>query len=469
MAPGRVGYRALLSRPNFRAIWTAGGLTLAVVPVMVVVLVWTATQAFPDLSGGARTTGVAYALSLLGLSATVPTLLAALVSGALADRWPRRRLMQSVNLVEIVGVLGALAVLALRPGGSVRMPLGGPALPVYLILLFPCWSLVSAGATLFRPALNASMPRVVAPAELGTANSSLFALGLGAGVVGALLAPVLLATTGAVAALSVPLLYLAVAQGAIAGIEGPLDPADPPPPRPFRHDLWEGYRYLFARRGLLAITFAALAINFLAAVSFVELGLYVTLVLGIGQPIFLGALYAGASLGAAVGTLIVPRLHFEPHAGKYLAVLAILQGATVVALAVLRWYPGAVLDLFFYGLLPGMSGTVFFALVQATVRNDMLGRVLAADEVGSYALVPVGQYVGGAVTLLVGVSTTFLLGGIGILAAGGALALLPVVRALGFRPNAPSDVPPGALGIATRPPESTRPGVEVTRRSGDTV
>ena len=32
--------------------------------------------------------------------------------------------------------------------------------------------------------------------------------------------------------------------------------------------------------------------------------------------------------------------------------------------------------------------TVFFALVQSTVRNDVLGRVLAADEVGSLALVP---------------------------------------------------------------------------------
>ncbi len=435
MAPSGVGVRGLLRRPAFRAIWAAGGLTLAVIPVLLVILVWTATQAFPGVPTAARTHDVAYALSLLGLSATVPTLLAALVSGTFADRFPRRRLMQTVNAVEILGLFAALLLLADRPTAPVALPFG-PTAPLYLVLLLPCWSAISASATLFRPALNAAMPRVVEPSALGSANGALYAFGLTAGIAGSLLAPLLLSVSGAAAALALPLGYLVVAQFFLGILDSPVDPEGPRTVRHFRHDLFEGYRYLAGRRGLLGITVTALAINCLAAISFVELGLYVTVVLGAGQPIYLGALYSGASVGAAVGTLAISKVRFEPRAGRYLAGLAVVQGATVVALSVLRSFPAALVDMFLYGLIPGMAATVFFALVQATVRNDMLGRVLAADEVGSYSLVPVGQYLGGLVTLLVGVSMTFLLGGLGIVLTGIAMALLPSVRALGFSPDA---------------------------------
>ncbi len=441
--PG-VGYRALLRRGQFRALWLAGGATLAVVPVLLVVLVWTATQAFPGLSGGARENAVALSLALLGLSATIPTLLAAIVSGTLADRWRRLHLLRLVNGIEFVALLGVLADLVERPTASVHLPATGVTLPLYLVLLFPAWSVVSASATLLRPALNASLPRVVSPSELGTANGAVYAFGLGLSVVGALAVPLLLSGFGPLEAIAVPLGFLALAQAALLSVTVPLDLGRGSPAHRFSHDLLEGYRYLVRRPGLLTITIAALATNALASLAFVELGLYATVVLGVGQPIYLGALYAGASVGAAVGTLAVAKLPFEPRAGQYLAVLGVLQGLAVVLLSVLHWYPAALADLFLYGVVPGMSTTVFFALLQATVRNDMLGRVLAADEVGSYSLVPVGQYLGGTVTLFVGVSDTFLISGVGIAAAGVALAATPSVRRLGFTPaRAPEPEPPG--------------------------
>jgi hypothetical protein len=68
-----------------------------------------------------------------------------------------------------------------------------------------------------------------------------------------------------------------------------------------------------------------------------------------------------------------------------------------------------------------------------------LGRVFAADEAGSYALVPIGQYVGGLVTLLVGVSATFLIGGLGILLTGLLMLSSHEIRRLGFSPSGPAE------------------------------
>jgi MFS family permease len=445
MAGRPSGFRALLRRPPYRALWLTGGLTLAVVPVLLVVLVWTVTQAFPSVPAGDRGTAVALSLSLLGLSAAIPTLLAAVLSGTLADVWPRLRLMQAVNAGEILGIFGMLAVFAFRPTTPVNVPGLPVPLPMYLVLLFPCWALLSTAATLFRPALNASIPRVVEPDELGNANGLLYAFGLGVSVVGTIATPLLLTREGSVTALLVPLGLLLAAQGGLAMLRAPLDPVEPPARQSFARELVEGYAYLWRRPALLRLTLASLAINFLSAIAFVELGLYVTITLGIEDPIYIGALYAGASVGAAVGALTIARVRFEPMAGRYLAALIVAQGAIVLALVVIRAYPLALVDLFLYGLVPGMAATVFFALVQATVRNDVLGRVLAADEVGSLALVPAGQYVGGLVTVADGVSFTFLLGGIGTLLSGVALVLSPAVRRLGFEPGRAPQPPPGAM------------------------
>jgi hypothetical protein len=82
-----------------------------------------------------------------------------------------------------------------------------------------------------------------------------------------------------------------------------------------------------------------------------------------------------------------------------------------------------------------MTTTVFLATVQATVPDEVLGRVFAADEVGSYSMVPPGQYAGGLITLATSVQFTYLLAGAGTVATGVIMAGLKSLRAMGFDPN----------------------------------
>ena len=173
-----------------------------------------------------------------------------------------------------------------------------------------------------------------------------------------------------------------------------------------------------------------------------ELGVYVRDWLGIGQAVIYGTMVAGSSLGVAVGALYVARLRFEPRAGPLVILCAFGMGLAVLALGLVRTVWIAMPAIFVFGIFPGMLTTVLFAALQATVPNELLGRVMAADEVGSYALVPAGQYAGGLVTLSAGIQVTYLAAGAGTLLVGLVLSLFKQLRNFGFEPEPEPPIPP---------------------------
>ncbi|HEV2166738.1 MAG TPA: MFS transporter [Thermoplasmata archaeon] len=429
-----IGYREIVRRRSFLPYWVGGALSFAAPSTVVVVLVWATAVAYPG-SLPAAASYSALALAILGLSATVPTLVGAVLSGTLADRLDRRRLMGVTNVAGVVTTAGLVGVLFLHPNGHVPFP--GPAgfyLPMWLVLACPLWAAVTASATLFRPAFNSNLPKLVPPAALGRANGLVYGVAVAASVLGSLSATALIMVANEGWALVVPLSLFVGTGFAVFAMRPSPGPTRIPTTR-FTADVSEGYRFLFRNRALLQVTVASLLINFLTALAFVELGLYVRDWLGVGEAILLGAMTTGASVGSGVGTVLAGRLAFERRAGRYLILLTFGQGLTVLALAFSHsiWLSVPLMGLF--GIFPGMAATVFLATMQAIVPNRVLGRVLAADEVGSYGMVPIGQYAGGLVTVLGGVQAAFVLAGAGTVATAGAMATFSSLRRLGFDPG----------------------------------
>src|SRR5208282_5991202 len=129
--------------------------------------------------------------------------------------------------------------------------------------------------------------------------------------------------------------------------------------------------------------------------------------------------------GVAVGFVLASRIHFEVRAGRAIIVFTLAMGLAILALGLVRsiWLA-----------LP----TVFLSTIQATVPDEMMGRVFSADEVGSFALVPAGQYTGGLLTLSVGVQGTYLGAGGAIVVFGLVMAVaFGALRRLGYRPAEP--------------------------------
>ncbi|HEY1198695.1 MAG TPA: MFS transporter [Thermoplasmata archaeon] len=426
-------YGALFRQRSFTAFLTAGALQFAAPSAVLVVLLYCIAFAYP---AGERTTYGALALALLGLSSTLPTLAAAFFSGALADRFDRAALMKVVNLVSLLATAGLASDLVFLPSG--RVPIPGPAgfyLPVWVLLLYPGWAAVAATTTLFRPAFNASVPRLVSAKDLPTANGTIYAIAGVVSALGSIVVGVVLTFAAPAYALSVAFLLFFATQVALLFVRTDLSVSRRGPVRSVLKEATEGYSYLARRRGLLQITVAALVTNFLSAVALVELALYVASWLNLSEGIWYGAIVATSTVGVAAGFMIAPRLRFEARAGRVIIVFTLAMGLAILALGLVHSIWLALPIVFVYGLMPGMITTVFLSTIQATVPDEMMGRVFSADEVGSMSLIPVGQYTGGLLTLSVGVQGTYL-------GAGGAIIVFGLImvasfgslRRLGYRP-----------------------------------
>jgi MFS family permease len=370
----------------------------------------------------------AWALALLGVATTVPTLVMAFFSGTLADRMNRRRLLRLSNGLALLGVTFLALVFYVYPTTQVGLP--GPAgffVPAWFLWVLPFWAMVALAAALSRPTLNAAIPQVVSRESLGRANGLILSTGLVASGVGTLSVGFLLTPWGPVLTLLIPLGFFEVAAIALAALERDLTGVRRAPRRSFVGDMTEGLRYLGRRKGLLEITLASLGINFFSAVAAVEIPLYVDDWLLQGA-LVLGALTFVSSLGTAVGSTAVNTIRYGRSPGLYLALFVVLTGLSLLVLPFTRSPFVALASLGLFGLFIGMFTTIYIVAIQRTVPNELLGRVFAADEVGSFALVPVGQSVGGAITAIKGIAFTYWATGGGIALLGGIMAGLRDLR-----------------------------------------
>jgi len=88
------------------------------------------------------------ALSIVGAAGTIPVVVLMLISGALSDRFDRRKLMIGADLLR-AGAIGIMAVLSIT--GVIEL------WHIIVLVLF-----VGAGQAFFNPASTALLPDVVA-------------------------------------------------------------------------------------------------------------------------------------------------------------------------------------------------------------------------------------------------------------------------------------------------------------------
>ncbi|HTP54134.1 MAG TPA: MFS transporter [Thermoplasmata archaeon] len=435
-APGR--YADLFRERSFRPFLLAGAFQLAAPSGVLVILLFSVALAYPAPE---RATYGALALAFLGLSSTVPTLLTAVFSGAFADRYDRGVLMRGANLCALLATALLAVDLVLRPSG--RIGFFGPRgfyLPEWIVLAYPAWAAIASAATLFRPAYNTLVPRLVEQHALGRANGLIYAVAATASALTTVAVGALLTVAPSEYALAVPFLLFFATQVTVLLIGIDLSVDRGAPRRPIWAEAREGFSYLGHRRDLLEITISALVVNFLTALALVELALYVVSWLGLVQGIYYGAMVAAATLGTASGFLVIGHLRFEARAGQVMILLVFAMAGSLVALALVRTIWLALPILFVYGLAPGMITTVFLSTIQATVPDDKMGRVFAADELGSVSLVPAGQWAGGLLTLTVGVQGIYLFSGAAIALLGVVmLASFASLRRLGYHPTPPGE------------------------------
>jgi MFS family permease len=341
-------------------------------------------------------------VGLLGVCELVPLLFMAFVGGALADYVDRRRLIIVGELVFTV-LTGALLVNAL---------LGKPQ----LWLLFVIAALTTAVDGLQRPALDAIIPRLVAPQQIAAA-SVLNSLRMNiASLAGPAIAGLLLANVDIAWVFAIDLATFAVSLGCLAMVR-----SVPPPlvaDRPSLRSAVDGLRYARNRPELLGTYLIDINAMFFGMAQ----ALYPFVAERLGGPAVLGLLYAAPSAGSLMATLTSRwTAHIHRH-GLGVTLAAATWGIAIIGfgLSGTLWF--ALVCLVAAGAADMISGIFRGVIWNQTIPDHLRGR-LAGIEMLSYSIGPtLGNARSGVATRIVGITGSIIWGGIACVVGTVALA-----------------------------------------------
>lgn len=384
--PGAISSNAFAYWP-FTAYWLSRVFGTFAVQILAVAVGWTIYDITRD----------PLALGYVGLIQFLPSLVLVLFTGALADRYSRRKIMALCLAAEgLCGVL--LLALALTGGLSVT--------PIYATVL-----VLGIARAFFAPALQALVPNLVPPQALASAiswNTSSWQL---ASIVGPVLGGLLYGVSAA-AAFGTASVMIAAAIVCILIV--PRQPRLTAPAEPAKDTLVAGFRYVFSHRIVLgAISLDLFAVLLGGAIALMPV--YARDILEVG-PWGLGMMRAAPGIGAiAVAALLVIR-PITSHAG--LAMFAAVAGfglATIAfGLSVTPWLSIAMLAAM--GATDMISVYVRETMIQLATPDDVRGRVNAVNMVFVGASNELGEFRAGAMAALIGAVPAVVFGGVGTLA-----------------------------------------------------
>lgn len=391
-----------LAHRNFRLLLASDGLSMLGSAMAAVAV------PFAVLNTGGSAADVGY-VSAAVLTSTVVSLL---FGGVLSDRLPRLRVMVASEAVQGAAQAGFAAVLLADCGSTAIMvalsAIRGAAFGFYL------------------PAAQGLVPQVVPAEKLSAANAYRRLVANSTQIGGALVGGVAVGVLGASWTLAADALSFAAALAVRLGMRMPAVQAR----RQSRYlqDLNAGWGE-FTRHSWLwttVILFAIINATFLGC--FTVLGPVVADKSLDGARTW-GAVVAAQAAGAAVGAGVFMRL--RPHRPLISGVV----GAACLSLPLIALASSTTLVLIAAAAVGAGIGVEIFAVAWSTttqeqIAEDKLSRVSAYDAVGSYALSPLGPFIVGPVSAVIGISETLLASGTIIAVAALALLAVPSVRAL---------------------------------------
>lgn len=410
--------RGALRDPRFRVVLAARGTNLlgtAMAPVGIAFAVLQATGRPSDL-------GLALAASAL------PLLLLLLVGGALADRWPRDRVL----------VIGD-AVCGLAQAGTATLTLTGQ---LHLAPLLVLQAIAGAAMAFLHPAATAVVPMTVPAAHRQSGNALLGLTRQGALLLGAPLGGLLAATVGPGWTLAVDALTWLASAALWTRLR--LGPVARGGGERFLRQVRDGWQVFRARRWLWAIV-----LQFAVLVGTAEAA-FVVLAPVVAQDSLGGARAYGLLLGVeaagAVGCgLVLLRLRpRRPLLAGSVGLLAIVPelgllaaGGPLWALLALAAATGAGIELF---------GVMWGTALQDHVPAAALARIAAYDMAGSTLLFPLGLALMGTLAGAIGVQGALLVGAAGALLPTLAVLAVPEVRGMRRSPGEPQHAQPEVYG-----------------------
>jgi MFS family permease len=346
-------------------------------------------------------TGSTVAVGLVGAAEFVPILALALVGGALADAFDRRRLIQGSEACSLL-VAVALAANALLPDPQVWF-------------LYVAAALLAASMAILRPPLDALMPRLVERDELAAASALYAAVRNAGALAGPAAGGVLIAVAGTSLTYGLDAITFAVSLAALSRMRTP--PPAPDAERPSLRGVVEGARYARSRQELVGTYLVDMNAMFFAMPE----ALFPAYAQRHGGAAVAGFLFAAPAAGALALTLSSGWTRHVRRRGRAVVLAAIGWGAAIALFGVAGPLWLALLALALAGAADGVSGIFRAVIWNETIPDRMRGR-LAGMEMLSWSSGPtLGNVEAGFAAALIGLRGSIVAGG--VLCIAGSIAL----------------------------------------------
>ena len=395
---------------NFFIMWVGQAFSLVGSSLVQFALVWWLT----------KETGSATVLATATLIAMLPQIFLGPFAGTLIDRWNRKTVMIVADCLIAVATLVLIYLFMI----------GRPSIwAIYVILLIR-----SAGGSFHYPAMEASTSLMVPKQHLariaGLNQTLMGVINIIAPPLGALVISIF--STQTVLFVDVFTALIAIFLLVVVTVPQPArlktQSNGEVKATTFSHDLREGWTYMVAWPGLLAVAILAMLINFLLTPASSLIPLMVTKEY-LGGAVQLGLLDSIFGIGVIVGGLLL-----STWGGFKKRILTSLMGIIGIGVGILIFgsmpahlFYLALSGIFLLGFMQVFANGPLHAILQSTVEPGMQGRVLSLIGAGATAMSPLSLLVAGPVADALGVRTWYLIGGIACILAALIALFIPAV------------------------------------------
>lgn len=334
-----------------------------------------------------------FLLGLTGLVQFVPVLCLVLVTGSVADRYARNRILTCCVVIEFIAMAG-IALVAESGDHDVW--------PIMVFL-----GLLGVGRAFYTPASHALAPNLVKREEIGAAIACSTSVWQICSIAGPALGGLLYGISARFA-FGTALTMVAIAIVATLLIRPRPQPATTE--RDMLSSLFGGIRYMKTEKIVLgATTLDLFAVLF--GTTIILLPVYARDILVAG-PWELGVLRAAIGVGALVVALLLGIYPIRRRAGHimFAAVMVFGVGTVIFGLSTSLWLSAVALALM--GASDMVSVYIREVLIQLWTPDDLRGRVAAVNGVLVNASNEMGAFRAGSVAKLVGPIEATVLGGL---------------------------------------------------------
>ncbi len=347
------GYGKVLQNRRYRLLWLGQLVSSFGDSLHRITLLWLVTER----------TGSALGTGSIIIAATLPVLLFSLPGGVFADRYNRRYLMITADLV--------------RAGLVLLIPLFAHFNLLGIYFLFIITFLMAAISQVYYPAETAIIPNLVNQEDLSVANALSFASRVFMNIIGPTISGALVALLGPLVAFyldSATFVFSAACIGAISvrvstGFTAQFSR------RSFVEEAMEGIQFIVNSFLVRSVVGLGILATFAFGPFLPMAPLYVQQVLGAGAAEY-GLLSSAAALGLFLGTLLTGRIAGQLGKGWLLIIGYMGMGGTTLLFAI---SPSINLALVWNLLRSGFNAPIviaFTTLLQQEVPDDKRGKVI---------------------------------------------------------------------------------------------